>query len=52
VPCVGFGSSALLTEAKVSWLDGIALALIIAAVALALVRRNPTRWPDETKQFD
>ncbi|HEY2874651.1 MAG TPA: EamA family transporter, partial [Reyranella sp.] len=51
VPCVGFGSSALLTEAKVSWLDGIALALIIAAVALALVRPQ-SKWPDETKQSD
>ena len=52
VPCVGFGSSALLTAAKVSWLDAIALALIIAAVALALVRRDSTKWPDETKQSD
>ena len=40
VPCVGFGSSALLTAAKVSGLDAVALALIIAAVTLALVRRE------------
>lgn len=40
VPCVGFASSALLTAAKVSWLDGVALALIIAAVTLALVRQE------------
>ncbi len=43
VPCVGFGSSALLTAVKVSWLDGVALALIIAAVTLALVRREPAK---------
>jgi drug/metabolite transporter (DMT)-like permease len=40
VPCIGFASSALLTGAPVSWLDGVALALIIAAVTLALVRRE------------
>jgi drug/metabolite transporter (DMT)-like permease len=50
VPCVGFGSSALLTVAKVSWLDGVALALIVAAVTLALVRRQPAKWPDEAKK--
>ena len=49
VPCVGFGSSALMTGAPVSWLDGAALALIIAAVTLALVRREPAKWPDEAK---
>lgn len=43
VPCIGFGSSALLTAAKVSWLDGVALAVIIAAVTLALVRREPAK---------
>jgi len=36
VPCVGFGSSALLTAAPVSYLDVAALGLIIAAVTLAL----------------
>jgi drug/metabolite transporter (DMT)-like permease len=51
VPCVGFGSSALLTSAKVSWLDGVALALIISAVTLALVRREPAKWPEETKRY-
>ncbi len=50
VPCVGFGSSALLTAAKVSWLDGVALALIISAVTLALVRREPAKWPEKTKR--
>ncbi len=39
VPCVGFGSSALLIGGDVSWLDGIALGLIVAAVALVLTRR-------------
>jgi probable blue pigment (indigoidine) exporter len=39
VPCIGFGSSALLTGAPVSWLDGVALGLIIAAVTLSLARR-------------
>lgn len=36
VPCIGFGSSALMTAAPVSWLDAVALGLIIAAVTLAL----------------
>jgi len=49
VPCVGFGSSALMTKAPVSWLDGVALGLIIAAVALALTRREPTKWRDEAR---
>ena len=40
VPCIGFGSSALMTAAPVSWLDAVALALIIAAVTLALARRS------------
>jgi drug/metabolite transporter (DMT)-like permease len=41
VPCIGFGSSALLTGAPVSWLDGVALGLIVGAVTLALVKRAP-----------
>jgi drug/metabolite transporter (DMT)-like permease len=43
VPCIGFGSSALMTGAAVSWLDLAALALIVAAVALALMgpRHSP-----------
>jgi drug/metabolite transporter (DMT)-like permease len=41
VPCIGFGSSALMTAAPVSWLDVVALGLIIAAVTLALTRRAP-----------
>jgi drug/metabolite transporter (DMT)-like permease len=49
VPCVGFASSALLTGAPVSWRDVVALGLIIAAVTLALARREPTRWPTEAK---
>jgi drug/metabolite transporter (DMT)-like permease len=52
VPCIGFGSSAVMTGAPVSWLDGVALALIVAAVALALTRREPAKWPDEAKQPD
>ena len=38
VPCVGFGSSALLIGGHVTWLDGAALALIVAAVGLVLVK--------------
>ncbi|SJZ31688.1 EamA-like transporter family protein [Enhydrobacter aerosaccus] len=41
VPCVGFGSSALLIGGDVSWLDLVALALIIAAVTLGLTDRRP-----------
>jgi drug/metabolite transporter (DMT)-like permease len=37
VPCVGFGSSALLIGGNVSWLDFAALGLIVAAVALVLI---------------
>ena len=40
VPCVGFGSSALLTATPVSDLDFVALGLIIAAVTLSLTRRD------------
>ncbi|MFM9914938.1 MAG: DMT family transporter, partial [Rhizobacter sp.] len=43
VPCIGFGSSALMTAAPVSWLDGVALGSIVAAVTLALARREPAR---------
>jgi hypothetical protein len=50
VPCVGFGSSALMTSAPVSWLDGVALALIIAAVTLALAPQKPAKWPDVAKR--
>ena len=38
VPCVGFGSSALLIGGHVTWLDGAALALIVVAVGLVLVK--------------
>jgi drug/metabolite transporter (DMT)-like permease len=40
VPCVGFGSSALLIGGDVSWLDLVALCLIVTAVALVLTRRE------------
>jgi hypothetical protein len=43
VPCIGFGSSALMTAAPVSWLDAVALGLIIGAVTLALARRAPSQ---------
>ena len=43
VPCIGFGSSALMTAAPVSWLDGVALGLIIVAVTLALAPRKASR---------
>ena len=36
VPCVGFGSSALLIGGTISWLDIVALGLIVAAVTLVL----------------
>ena len=49
VPCIGFGSSALMTAAPVSWLDAVALALIIAAVTLALAQREPAKWPSAAK---
>jgi drug/metabolite transporter (DMT)-like permease len=39
VPCVGFGSSALLIGGNISWLDVAALGLIVAAVALVLTGR-------------
>jgi drug/metabolite transporter (DMT)-like permease len=45
VPCVGFGSSALLTGAPVTYLDVLALGLIIVAVILALGRREPRLEP-------
>jgi drug/metabolite transporter (DMT)-like permease len=38
VPCVGFGSSAVLIGGKVTWLDLAALGFIVAAVGLVLVR--------------
>jgi drug/metabolite transporter (DMT)-like permease len=41
VPCIGFGSSALLIGGDISWLDIVALGLIIVAVTLVLARRQP-----------
>jgi hypothetical protein len=38
VPCIGFGSSALLIGGEIAWLDFVALVLIVAAVSLALIR--------------
>jgi drug/metabolite transporter (DMT)-like permease len=38
VPCVGFGSSALLIGGEISWLDVAALGLIVAAVTLVLTQ--------------
>ncbi|MBS0549916.1 MAG: DMT family transporter [Proteobacteria bacterium] len=38
VPCVGFGSSALLIGGNISWLDVAALGLIVAAVTLVLAQ--------------
>jgi drug/metabolite transporter (DMT)-like permease len=46
VPCIGFGSSALMTAAPVSWFDAVALGLIVVAVSLALARREPSGWRD------
>jgi drug/metabolite transporter (DMT)-like permease len=39
VPCVGFGMSAILVGGPISYLDFVALGLIVAAVTLVLVRR-------------
>jgi drug/metabolite transporter (DMT)-like permease len=39
VPCVGFGSSALLIGGNISWLDVMALGFIVAAVTLVLANR-------------
>jgi drug/metabolite transporter (DMT)-like permease len=36
VPCVGFGSSAILIGGTISWLDILALGLIVASVTLVL----------------
>jgi drug/metabolite transporter (DMT)-like permease len=36
VPCIGFASSALLVGGDVTWLDVVALGLIVAAVTLVL----------------
>ncbi len=48
VPCIGFGSSALLIGGDVSWLDAVALCLIVAAVSLVLIRRR-TANPEPSK---
>jgi drug/metabolite transporter (DMT)-like permease len=40
VPCVGFASSALLIGGDISWLDVVALGLIVGAVALVLTKRE------------
>lgn len=38
VPCIGFASSAVMVGGKVTWLDLVALGLIVAAVSLVLLR--------------
>lgn len=43
VPCVGFGSSALLVGGHISWLDIVSLGLIVAAVTLVLARPQPAK---------
>ena len=43
VPCIGFGSSALLTTTPITSADFLALGLIIAAVTLALTRTAPAK---------
>jgi drug/metabolite transporter (DMT)-like permease len=48
VPCVGFASSAILIGGTVSWLDIVALGLIIAAVTLVLTGR-PSAKPAPAK---
>ena len=49
VPCVGFGSSALLIGGEISWLDVVALCLIIAAVTLVLVKQETADAPRPAK---
>ncbi|HJU30243.1 MAG TPA: EamA family transporter [Hyphomicrobiaceae bacterium] len=43
VPCVGFGSSALLIGGGVSHLDVLALGLVLVSVTLVLAQRAPER---------
>jgi hypothetical protein len=43
VPCVGFGSSALLIGGDISWFDVMALGLIVAAVTLVLSQPQPAK---------
>jgi drug/metabolite transporter (DMT)-like permease len=52
VPCIGFGSSALLIGGDISWLDIVALGLIIVAVTLVLARREPAEkdYPAKLRQ--
>jgi len=52
VPCIGFGSSALLIGGDISWLDIVALGLIIVAVTLVLARREPAAkdYPAKLRQ--
>ena len=40
VPCVGFGSSAIMIGGHVTWFDGCALGLIVAAVSLVLIPKK------------
>ena len=52
VPCIGFGSSALLIGGDISYLDVVALGLIVAAVTLVLARREPAQkdYPAKLRQ--
>ena len=52
VPCIGFGSSALLIGADISYLDVVALGLIVAAVTLVRARREPAQkdYPAKLRQ--
>jgi drug/metabolite transporter (DMT)-like permease len=42
VPCIGFASSAVMVGGKITWLDFVALGLIVAAVSLVLLRSAKT----------
>jgi len=42
VPCIGFASSAVMIGGKITWLDFVALGLIVAAVSLVLLRSAKT----------
>jgi drug/metabolite transporter (DMT)-like permease len=49
VPCVGFGSSAVLVGGDITWLDGLALGLIVAAVTLVLTGSDAGRRDQPAK---
>ena len=49
VPCIGFGSSALLVGGDITWFDVVALGLIVAAVTLVLTGSDGSRRDQPAK---